>query len=196
MTARDDAALRRKTDAPDVSYEPYDPNLEDASRRAMDYSRFRGRDELFETGNAVDAIYDAKVNDKVKLTPRMDKQAARGKLFDTSNAVDKVYDTEDGIRVTRKRTGQTMLKMDKQLSRPSQVLDVVDVVYDVKDGDHKPNVNFSKMKARDDAALRRKTDAPDVSYEPRDDVVRRRAPAFEFGPPVEYSYETDSDSEQ
>ncbi len=191
--ARDDAALRRKTAAPDVDYDAHDPNLE--GRPALDYSKFKGREELFDTSNAVDAIYDAKIQDKVKMTPRMGKQAARGELFDTRNAVDRIYETEKGARALRKNTS-TMISMEKQLDRPDNRIKLVDQVYDIKRLDKIPAIDIKKQKPRDDAALRRKTDAPDTDYDPNDRFLsnNNRAPAFEFGPPVEYSY-SDDDNE-
>merc|ERR1711991_851232 len=126
---------------------------------ALDYSKFKGRDNLFDTSNAVDAMYDAKIQDKVKMTPRMGKQAARGELFDTRNAVDHVYDIEKGDRALRKKAS-TMISMEKQLDRPDNRIKLVDQVYDVKRQDRVRGVDMKKAKARDDAALRRKTAAP------------------------------------
>merc|ERR1711916_400860 len=148
--ARDDAAIRRRTEAPDVDYDAHDPNLE--GRPALDYSKFKGREELFDTSSAVDAIYDTKIQDKVKMTPRMGKQAARGELFDTRNAVDHVYETEKGDRALRKNTS-TMISMEKQLDRPDNRIKRLDKI---------PAIDIKKQKPRDDAALRRKTDAPDT----------------------------------
>merc|ERR1711916_128294 len=139
--ARDDAALRRKTAAPDVDYDAHDPNLE--GRPALDYSKFKGREELFDTSSAVDAMYDAKIQDKVKMTPRMGKQAARGELFDTRNAVDHVYDIEKGDRALRKNTS-TMISMEKQLDRPDNRVKLVDQVYDVKRQDRVRGVDMGK----------------------------------------------------